>query len=144
KISDREAQQKRLLSSRKTGTTTKSASPTKGKAQGPKPNGPKVLSSEYVIDSDSDSEDQALSVKTKPAPSVNGTRPASTGPVSAAKNGVAAAPKPKTVKPKQPAKPVQKPTPSKRRREEEDDDSSSSGTPLSKRLKQKPAKPKAT
>lgn len=148
KMSDREAQQKRLLS-RKTGTTAKSVSPTKGKAQGTKANGPKVLSSEYVMDSDSDSEDQALAVKPKAASAVNSTRPASTGPAPAAKNGVAAAPKPKAMKPKQPVKPVQKATSSsksssKRQRDDDEDDSSSSGTPLSKRLKQKPVKAKAT
>lgn len=145
KMSDREAQQKRLLS-RKTGTTAKSTSPTKAKAQGSKPNGTKVLSQEYVVDSDSDSEDQALAVKPKPARNVNGTAPASTGHVVAAKSGATAAAKPKAAKPKQPAKPAQtaQSTSAKRRREEDDGDSSSSGTPLSKRLKQKPVKPKVT
>lgn len=143
KISDREAQQKRLLS-RKTGTTAKSASPSKGKTQGSKTNGSKVLSQEYVVDSESDSEDQALAEKPKPAASVNGTTPPSTGPAAAAaKNGSAVSSKPKPVKPKQPSKPSQT-TASTKRQRDDDDDSSSSGTPLSKRLKQKPVKPKVT
>lgn len=154
KLSDREAQQKRLLS-RKTGTTTKATSPTKGKAPGGKVNGGKVLSQEYVVDSDSDSsENQALAVKPKPARPTNGAAPASSAPTTAARNGTPATSKPKSVKPKEPVKTARtaaavaaaattKAT-AKRRRDEEDDDSSSSGTPLSKRLKQKPIKSKET
>lgn len=143
KMSEREAQQKRLLS-RKTGPAPKSASPVKSKAQGAKPNGaPKVLSQEYVQDSDSDSEDQVLAAKPKPPPEVKAAvqngRPSH---VVAAKNRGAAASKPRVVRPREPGK-TAKPTPKRAREVEDDGDSSSSGTPLSKRLKQKPAKASA-
>ena len=142
KMSEREAQQKRLLS-RKTGPAAKSASPVKSKAQGAKPNGAKVLSQEYVhSDSDSDSEDQVLAAKPKPAPEIKAAAPGRLTHVVAAKNRNAAASKAKVVKPREPVR-AAKPTPKRAREDDDDGDSSSSGTPLSKRLKQKPAKASA-
>lgn len=143
KMSEREAQQKRLLS-RKTGAAAKSASPVKSKAQGAKPNG-KVLSQEYVhdSDSDSDSEDQVLAAKPKPASEIKvAAQQARANHVVAAKNRNAAPSKAKVEKPREPVK-TAKPTPKRAREEEDDGDSSSSGTPLSKRLKQKSAKASA-
>lgn len=141
KMSEREAQQKRLLA-RKAAAAAKSTSPNK---LAPKAGGPakRILSEEFVVDSDSDSEDQALATKSKVIEQAKERAAA-----AAAAASVAVAPKPKApakpVKAKQPAaKPVVAPPPIKRRREEEEEDdidgsSSSSGTPLSKRLQQRP------
>ncbi|SPO02345.1 uncharacterized protein DNG_05018 [Cephalotrichum gorgonifer] len=172
KISDREAQQKRLLSGKsgagagKTGSTTakagnvttkaggaaakassprvslpKTVSPTKGKSQGAKANGgSKVLSQEFVVDSDSDSEDQILATKaTRPMRDLKEAAPALAAHAATAINAVAAskAQKPKP-KPKQPLKSAEAKSATKRQRDDDADDSSSSGMPLSKRVKQKP------
>jgi len=160
KPSASEAQAKRLLANpKKTPATSAKASPkvsptkptTTSKAAGSK--GGRVLSKEFISDSDSDDDEVPLSSsmpKTKTA-----ATPASVPKVAerlaerakvAEKPKEPAAPKTKatlaarpaakekdTIRAQVVAKPIKPPT--KRRRDDDDDDSSSSGTPLSKRIK---------
>ncbi|CAI4218571.1 unnamed protein product [Parascedosporium putredinis] len=116
--------------------------------------GGRVLSEQFVIDSDSDSEDQALAAKSKvveqardkertAAAIVAAAPPPAPVPIAPPKQKAAA--KPTKVRP--PSRPAVAAPPIKRRREEEGDadeeedmdgSSSSSGKPLSKRVKQRP------
>lgn len=151
KMTDGQAQAKRLLSNNKKPAPAKAspkASPTKTTATGKAPSakGGRVLSKEFVTDSDSESEEAPLSktvLKPKPAPRPAVERPAEK-PRVVEKTKAPLAPKLKPAPRAQPkvketinaqvAKPIR---PSKRPREVDDDDSSSSGTPLSKRVKPK-------
>ncbi|TQV98605.1 hypothetical protein V2A60_007673 [Cordyceps javanica] len=101
-------------------------SPTKLKAAGAKSNGGRVLSQAIIENSDSSGDEAPLAQskpKPKPKPPVSKEPPPRPLSKPAAKSA---------------AKPAAKPAPVKRPHYEEDESSSSSGTPLSKRLKQKP------
>ena len=129
-----QAQTKRLLGKAKAKAkpttpkpTTPKPSPTKVRATGTKANGGRVLSQAIIENSDS-SGDEALALKPKPEPKE---------PVKA-RDTVVVDPRPPATEPVRP-----KPQTGKRRREEEedlDDSSSSSGTPLARRLPQKPVR----
>ncbi|KAK2046907.1 hypothetical protein LZ31DRAFT_180254 [Colletotrichum somersetense] len=160
-----DSQVKRLLSTNKKAATPRAA-PAKGKEKAPAPgkNG-RVLSAEFVTNSDSDSE----SSEDKPMASIVASKPRPV-PVAAPapkKKPEAPAPKPKIAVPKPKSRPMEKPAersveksierpkekspqppreavkaiksqPPKRQREDEaDDSSSSSGVPLAKRAKPK-------
>lgn len=168
KLSASEAQAKRLLSTKKKplpATTTKAApktSTTKPSSKGTSAKGGRVLSKEFVTDSDSSDDEVPLSsskakstvanapVPTSAArptekpkvPSENGKEKPKEGPAPKPKPAPAAKVSPReqknerekdTIRAEVIARPI-KPT-GKRPREADDDDSSSSGTPLSKRVK---------
>lgn len=156
KMTDSQAQAKRLLSTSKKPAPAKAsprdspkASPTKT-TKAPAAKGGRVLSKEFISDSDSESEEAPLAKtvlkpKPKPAPKPVAERPAEK-PKAVEKARVASAPKPKPAAKPAPhvketinAQIVARSTkPLKRSREDDDDDdSSSSGTPLSKRFKPK-------
>ncbi|KAK5992785.1 hypothetical protein PT974_06201 [Cladobotryum mycophilum] len=121
KASGQEAQAKRLLGTSKAKSAAQKASPTKPKAAGSKANGGRILSQEIIVNSDtSGDEAPAPMPKPKPKPKAASTK---------TKDTVIVAGRP-------PAKAPPKSAPVKRPRED-DDSSSSSGTPLSKRIKQK-------
>ncbi|GJC85001.1 hypothetical protein ColLi_07839 [Colletotrichum liriopes] len=160
-----DSQVKRLLSTNKKAATPKAA-PSRGKEKAPAPgkNG-RILSAEFVTNSDSDSE----SSEDKPMASIVASkpRPAPAPAPAPKKKPEAPAPKPKIAVPKPKPRPVEKPTerpversierskekspqpsreavkatkmqpPKRQRGEEADDSSSSSGAPLAKRAKPK-------
>lgn len=111
----KEPEPKRALPTTKSKPTLPKPSPTKAKVATTKANGGRVLSQAIIENSDS-SGDEAPLAKSKPKPSVVKEAPPRPAP-----------------------KPVAKPAPVKRPHHDDDDSSSSSGTPLSKRLKQRPA-----
>ncbi|KAH8179365.1 com1 [Sarocladium implicatum] len=130
KTSAADAQAKRLLSNKPkpaASSATPKVSPSKGK--GGKATDGRILSQEII--EDSDLSDEGLAVA-EPAPKPKAATPAA---------------KPKTQqlvsKPRPVAREPVKATATKRQREDEDS-SSSSGTPLVKRLKGLPLKPKAS
>ncbi|WQF87195.1 Putative winged helix DNA-binding domain superfamily [Colletotrichum destructivum] len=160
-----DSQVKRLLSTNKKAITPKAApSKTKERAPASSKNG-RVLSAEFVTNSDSDSE----SSEDKPMATIvaSKARPTPSATPVLKKKAEAPAPKPKIAVPKPKPRPVDKPAerpversterprdkspqprreavktaksqPPKREREEEaDDSSSSSGAPLAKRAKPK-------
>ncbi|KAJ3476201.1 hypothetical protein NLG97_g9202 [Lecanicillium saksenae] len=110
----KEPEPKRALPITKSKPAMPKPSPTKPKAAAAKANGGRVLSAAIIENSDS-SGDEAPLAKSKPKPSVVKEAPPRPAP-----------------------KPAAKPAPVKRPHYDDDDSSSSSGTPLSKRLKQKP------
>lgn len=114
----KEPEPKRALPTTKSKPALPKPSPTKPKAPAAKVNGGRVLSQAIIENSDS-SGDEAPLAKSKPKPVVAKDPP----------------PRPA---PKPVARPAPKPAPAKRPHYDDDDSSSSSGTPLSKRLKQKP------
>ncbi|KAL6876613.1 hypothetical protein J3F83DRAFT_726429 [Trichoderma novae-zelandiae] len=130
KPTSQEAQVKRLLGPSKAGVSKAKAkyappkaSPTKSKAPGTsKANDRRILSQEIIVNSD-DSGDEA------PAAPPPAARPKPKPAASKVKDTVIVAGRP-------PVKAPSRPAPAKRPREEEDS-SSSSGTPLSKRIKQR-------
>jgi len=123
------------LTTTKKSTTPSRPSPSKPKATQPaaKANDRRVLSQEFVVDSDSDSSDQALAAKK----SIQKTKPTSTVTALATTKTTTPAAKPKA---KPAPRPLSKTQTTKRPREyeEDEDDSSSSDPPLSKRLKKQP------
>lgn len=132
KVSAADAQAKRLLSNKpkpSVSSTTPKVSPSKGK--GGKASDGRILSQEIIEDSDVSDEETTPAA---PAPKPKGSTPA---------------PKPKAQQPASKPRPAArepapvKPATAKRQREDEDS-SSSSGTPLVKRLKGLPLKPKAS
>ncbi|EXF76390.1 hypothetical protein CFIO01_07647 [Colletotrichum fioriniae PJ7] len=161
-----DSQVKRLLSTNKKPATPKAA-PTKAKEKAaPASKNGRVLSAEFVTNSDSDSE----SSEDKPMASIVASKPRpapAAAPAPKRRVEHALPPKPKIAVPKAKARPVEKPVertversierpkeksphppretvkaakpqPPKRQREEEaDDSSSSSGAPLAKRAKPK-------
>lgn len=128
KVSEREAQAKRLLSNSKKPAAPK-VSPTKASAKGGKP---RILSKEFISDSDDSSSEEAP---------LSTTVPKSKPVVEKARDTPPPKPKPlprkEITKPQVTALPPKPPKPSKpvKRPIEDDDSSSSSGTPLSKRFK---------
>lgn len=148
KVSDREAQTKRLLS-----TNPKKPAPKKpiAKAKVTEEKSRKFLSEEKVIDSESSGDERPLSStsssqsRPKPVEKPVEKRVEKLAEkltekfVEKPKEKPASAPKPKPVvrAPKAPVKaPIKAPAPvSQKRAREEDDSSSSSGAPLSKRIK---------
>ncbi|KAI1772619.1 hypothetical protein F4818DRAFT_424959 [Hypoxylon cercidicola] len=142
KVSEREAQTKRLLS-----TNTKKPPPKKpvSKAKVPEEKNRKFLSEEKVIDSESSGDERPLSSTSS---SVSRPKPVEKPvekKVEKRVEKVSEKPKEKTVpapKPKPvvraPRPPVKAPVPAPQKRaREEEDSSSSSGAPLSKRIKAK-------
>ncbi|KAK7430251.1 hypothetical protein QQZ08_003226 [Neonectria magnoliae] len=120
KATGQEAQVKRLFGNKsKAAATTTKVSPTKGRLAATKATGGRVLSSEYILNSDSSGDDAPVAAKPKPKPV----------PATKAKETVIARPRPV------PREPVKQQT--TKRLREDDDSSSSSGTPLSKRIKPK-------
>ncbi|KPM38611.1 hypothetical protein AK830_g7936 [Neonectria ditissima] len=120
KASGQEAQVKRLFSSNKAkAAAAAKTSPTKGRVAATKATGGRVLSSEYILNSDSSGDDAPAAAKPKPKPA----------PATKTKETVIARPRPV------PREPVKQQT--AKRPREDDDSSSSSGTPLSKRIKPK-------
>lgn len=117
----KKAQPKKLLGSKPKASATPKVSPTKPKAGAGKTNG-RVLSKEIIENSDSSGDEGIVTETSKPVPK----------PVAAPK------PAPKAVEKAQPKTLAKKPV---AKRPREDDSSSSSGTPLSKRAKQKPLAP---
>lgn len=150
KVSEREAQAKRLLSTSKRPVPPKASTP---KVSAPKVNkAGKVLSKEFVSDSESSSEEAPLSTTVPKSKAVKKEQKEQKDPGDKPKERVAPAPKPKAprpaprpappkeaIKPQVTARPqvVARPAVQKRPREDpvDDDSSSSSGTPLSKRFK---------
>ncbi|KAI1384043.1 uncharacterized protein F4822DRAFT_418442 [Hypoxylon trugodes] len=147
KVSEREAQTKRLFSS-----NPKKPAPKKpvAKVKATEEKGRKYLSEEKVIDSESSGDERPLSsanssvVKSKPVekPVERRIEKPVERVVEKPKEKPAPAPKPKPVV-RAPRPPVRPPPPTAQKRSREDDDSSSSsGAPLSKRIKPKePPKP---
>lgn len=173
KVSEAQAQAKRLLSNKPTATKTSSkptskpssaktspkVSPTKPTAKAAAGKGGRVLSKEFISDSDSDSSEEAPLSKTtaasKKAQELKGlkatskTKPqpverAAERPKPAEKTRDVPVPKPKPAPAKSAAPPKimdsiraegAKPIRAPKRSRDEEDDSSSSGTPLSKRFK---------
>ncbi|KAI0009422.1 hypothetical protein F4779DRAFT_370847 [Xylariaceae sp. FL0662B] len=142
KVSEREAQTKRLLS-----TNPKKAPPkklaSKAKVAVPADKNKKFLSEEKVVDSESSGDEvpvsSASSNAPKPKPVKKPVEKPAEKPVEKPKEKPTPAPKPKP-KPvvRAPRPRVDAPTPSSQKRaREEDDSSSSSGAPLSKRIKPK-------
>ncbi|KAI9171752.1 hypothetical protein HJFPF1_01243 [Paramyrothecium foliicola] len=125
KPSAQEAQAKRLLGKSKPSSAAQKPSPTKNKAVSTKANGGRVLSQEFIENSDSSGDEVPIAqAKPKPAPK------AAPKPTPATKETVVVKQKPvvrEPIKPQQPAK----------RPRDDDESSSSSGTPLSKRIKDK-------
>lgn len=109
---------KRPLPTTKSKAALPKPSPTKPKAAATKSNGTRVLSQAIIENSDSSGDEAQPAPKPKPKPTV------------------AKAPAPRPA-----PKPVARPAPAKRPHYEDDSSSSSSGTPLSKRLKQRPLPP---
>ncbi|KAL7620690.1 hypothetical protein AAE478_009685 [Parahypoxylon ruwenzoriense] len=148
KVSEREAQTKRLLSN-----NPKKPAPKKpaSKAKASEEKGRKFLSEEKVVDSESSGEDAPLSSTSSSAPKPKLAEKPTEKPVQKRvekpaskvvekpkeKPVPAPAPKPKPVvrAPRPPAKPSV--SSAQKRAREEDDSSSSSGAPLSKRIKPK-------
>ncbi|KAI1492800.1 hypothetical protein F5X96DRAFT_677542 [Biscogniauxia mediterranea] len=146
KVSEREAQTKRLLSS-----NPKKPAPKKptSKVKAAEEKGKRVLSEEFVFDSDSSGDEAPLSQSTSVAPKPKPVERPVERPVEkvAEKPKPSPAPSPTPVmKPK--AKPVVRAprapvkasattNSSQKRTREDDDSSSSSGAPLSKRIKPK-------
>ncbi|KAI5918346.1 hypothetical protein F4810DRAFT_596108 [Camillea tinctor] len=150
KVSEREAQTKRLLSS-----NPKKPAPKKptSKVKAAEEKGKRVLSEEFVYDSDSSGDEAPLSQSTSVAPKPKPVEK----PVERPVEKIAAKPKPSPApSPKPAAKPVAKPkakpvvraprapvkasattNSAQKRTREDDDSSSSSGAPLSKRIKPK-------
>ncbi|KAH6609311.1 com1 regulatory [Trichoderma cornu-damae] len=136
KLSGPEAQAKRLLGPSKTGASkakakpsTQKTSPAKSKGAGSKANGGRILSQEIIVNSDTSGDEAPAPppvFKPKPKP-----KPAA----PKVKDTVVVAGRP-------PAKAPTRTAPAKRPRED-DDSSSSSGTPLSKRIKQRQPLPAA-
>lgn len=167
KLSPSEAQAKRLLSTSKRPVAaaaqkaSSKASSSKGTGKGAGAKGGRILSKEFVTDSDSDEPLSASMPKSKASapPASKPTERVTERPKAAEKPKEAPAPRPRpvtagkslpkdkekekekreqdnekdTIRAQVVAKPVKPPT--KRPRDADDDDSSSSGTPLSKRVK---------
>ncbi|KAL1856345.1 hypothetical protein VTK73DRAFT_8390 [Phialemonium thermophilum] len=149
KVSDGQAQARRLLSNGKKTTAARPQSRASGKPTGKSSTGKggRVLSKEFISDSDSDSEETPLSTaaaKPKPVPKTSDDHRAETNNkpvVKPTNDDLPSKPKPVSkgaprVKEPIKAQAVPKP-PVKRSRDDDDDDSSSSGTPLSKRFRTK-------
>ncbi|KEY70466.1 hypothetical protein S7711_08662 [Stachybotrys chartarum IBT 7711] len=130
KPNSNEAQVKRLLGKSTKPAAAPKASPTKAKPTSIKASGTRVLSQAIITNSDS-SGDEAPVAPQKPKPV---SRPAAK-PSPKPRDTVVVKPRPPIREPmkQQPAKQQ----PPKRPREEDDDSSSSSGTPLSKRVRDK-------
>lgn len=138
KLTGSQAQAKRLLGNGKAKTAAQKVSPTKPKAaaSAAKSNGARVLSQEFVLDSDSDGDETPLP-KSKPVEPKPVAKPApkpAYKPVE--RSAVTTKSKPVAREPMTRKVPSQ-PRPVTKRPRDEDDSSSSSGTPLSKRLKPK-------
>ncbi|OAA49701.1 hypothetical protein ISF_09404 [Cordyceps fumosorosea ARSEF 2679] len=118
----KEPEAKRAVPATKSKAVVPKTLSTKSKVAGVKTNGARVLSQAIIENSDS-SGDEAPLAQSKPKPK----------PVPAVTKEPLARPAPKPA-----AKPIAKPAPAKRPHYDDDESSSSSGTPLSKRLKQKP------
>ncbi|KAI0594775.1 hypothetical protein F4775DRAFT_416652 [Biscogniauxia sp. FL1348] len=142
KISEREAQTKRLLSS-----NPKKPAPKKptSKVKAAEEKGKRVLSEEFVYDSDSSADEAPLSQSTSAAPKPKPVeRPVEKAtekpkPTPAPSPTPVAKPKAKPVvrAPRASAKAAATTNSSQKRTREDDDSSSSSGAPLSKRIKPK-------
>lgn len=134
KLSSQDAQAKRLLGPSKAGVSkpkakpaAPKASPTKSRGAGSKGNDKRILSQEIIVNSDTSGDEAPAPPPTfKPKP-----KPAA----SKVKDTVIVAGRPPVKAPTRPA-PVKRPR-------EDDDSSSSSGTPLSKRIKQRQSLPAA-
>lgn len=134
KLSSQDAQAKRLLGPSKTGVSkpkakpaAPKASPTKSRGAGSKGNDKRILSQEIIVNSDTSGDEAPApppAFKPKPKPAA-----------SKVKDTVIVAGRPPIKAPTRPA-PVKRPR-------EDDDSSSSSGTPLSKRIKQRQSLPAA-
>jgi RNA polymerase II elongation factor ELL len=174
KMSEAQAQAKRLLSNRPSGTkapsskptskpssakTSPKVSPTKPTAKAATGKGGRVLSKEFISDSDSDSSEEAplskttaasrkaqelKDIKTNPKVKPQPVERATERPKPAEKTRDVPAPKAKPAPAKSTPTPKimdsiraegAKPVRVAKRSRDDDDDSSSSGTPLSKRLK---------
>jgi RNA polymerase II elongation factor ELL len=157
KVSEREAQTKRLFSN-----NPKKPAPKKpaSKVKAAEEKGKKVLSEEYVFDTDTSEEEAPLSQSTATAPKPHPSRKPAEKPVEkpvekpaekavgrvsekpkelpAPSTSLKPKPRPVVRAPRAPAKalPITNRSPQKRLREDEDS-SSSSGAPLSKRIKPK-------
>ncbi|KAM0516317.1 hypothetical protein ACHAPE_005464 [Trichoderma viride] len=135
KLSSQDAQAKRLLGPSKAGVSkpkakpaAPKASPTKSRGAGSKNNDKRILSQEIIVNSDTSGDEAPApppAFKPKPKPAAS----------SKIKDTVIVAGRP-------PIKAPTRPAPPKRPRED-DDSSSSSGTPLSKRIKQRQSLPAA-
>jgi RNA polymerase II elongation factor ELL len=132
KPSAQEAQAKRLLGKSKPATQTpaQKTSPTKTKTAGPKASAGRILSQEFVENSDSSGDEappaQAQAqVKPRPAP-----RPAPKAVAPPTQETVVVKQRPVIKEPVRQQQAVKRPR-------EDDESSSSSGTPLSKRIKDK-------
>lgn len=134
----KEPEPKRVVPPTKSKPAMPKPSPTKLKTAGTKANGGRVLSKEIIENSDS-SGDEALLAKSRPKPKPKPTVDKALPPRPVAKPAAKPAPKPAAKPaPKPVAKPATKAAPAKRPHYDDDESSSSSGTPLAKRLKQKP------
>lgn len=126
KPSAQEAQAKRLLGKSKPSAQAQKPSPTKAKAAGPKANGGRVLSQEFIENSDSSGDEVPIvQAKPKPAP-----KPVSKPAPATQETVVVRPPKPIIREPLRQQQAVKRPR-------DDDESSSSSGTPLSKRIKDK-------
>ncbi|UKZ65303.1 uncharacterized protein TrAtP1_006496 [Trichoderma atroviride] len=135
KLSSQDAQAKRLLGPSKAGVSkpkakpaAPKASPTKSRGAGSKGTDKRILSQEIIVNSDTSGDEAPApppAFKPKPKPAAS----------SKVKDTVIVAGRP-------PIKAPTRPVPVKRPRED-DDSSSSSGTPLSKRIKQRQSLPAA-
>ncbi|KAI1501166.1 hypothetical protein F5X99DRAFT_210431 [Biscogniauxia marginata] len=144
KVSEREAQTKRLLSS-----NPKKPAPKKptSKVKAAEEKGKRVLSEEFVYDSDSSGDEPPLSQNISTAPKPKPVeRPVEKvaekpkpSPAPSPAPAPTAKPKPKPVvrAPRAPVKASATTNSSQKRTREDDDSSSSSGAPLSKRIKPK-------
>ncbi|KAM3473130.1 hypothetical protein MY5147_004944 [Beauveria neobassiana] len=129
----KEPEPKRPVSTTKSKPALPKPSPTKAKTAvsktaGVKSNGGRVLSQAIIENSDSSGDEAPLAKsKAKPKPVVDKEPPPRVAPKPAAKPAAKPA-----------VKPASKPAPEKRPHYDDEESSSSSGTPLAKRLKQKP------